>query len=142
MSRKGFGRRTRTSRRRSSAGTVRSSANSNRRKISETLLEFAQPVLDLTPPDATAADVEQRLEVVVLVWNAVVLAQRGQHEFLAGLRTTLESAGTDMPAFIDMLIERKKELFAHDHRLVGEFTVRRAPDGTFTIRAEARSLGR
>lgn len=142
MSRKRSGRRSRASRRHSSSGTVRSAANSNRRKISETLLEFAQPVLDLTPPEATAADVEQRMKVVVLVWNAVVLAQGGQHEFLAGLRTTLKNAGTDMPAFIDMLVERKKELFGYDHRLVGEFSVRRSPDGTFTIRAEARSLAR
>lgn len=145
MSRRRSGRpnsRRSSTRRSSIAGTARSAANSNQRKISATLLEFAQPVLDLTPPDATAEDVEQRLKVVVLVWNTVVVAQAGQHEFLAGLRTTLKNAGTpDMPAFIDMLIDRKKEHFGHDHRLIGEFSVRRATDGTFTIRAEARSLG-
>ena len=44
------------------------------RKISDTLLQFAKPLLDGLGPHATEAHMEQPLRVAWTVWNAVVCA--------------------------------------------------------------------
>jgi hypothetical protein len=117
------------------------SSSSSLRKISDTLVDFAQPMLELAPPDATAADIEQRLRIVVLLWNAVVIDEADpSQDFLSGIRRTVGQAPfPGVPSLIELLIERKQRDFADDRRLIGHFSVRSDPDGGFTIRAEARA---
>jgi hypothetical protein len=42
-----------------------------------------------------------------------------------------------MATFVEQLIFRKRGLFGHDHRLIGEFKLRRK-GGEWILRAEAR----
>ena len=44
------------------------------RKISDTLLRFADPILDVLGPDITEAEMERVLMVAWMAWNAVVYA--------------------------------------------------------------------
>jgi predicted hotdog family 3-hydroxylacyl-ACP dehydratase len=107
------------------------------RKISETFLDFAEPLLDAHGPRATAAQMEQSLQLAFTIWNAVVYEDAaGNRRFIDSVRkhTAHES---ELAAFVEQLIARKRSLFGDDHRLVGEFKLRREGD-EWRLRAEAR----
>ena len=107
------------------------------RKISETFIHFARPLLDAAPPGATEADLEVAVRLAFTVWNAVVYADAvDNHEFLDGIR---EHTGHEpmSVALIEHLIRRKRELFGDDHRLVGAHKFYRQ-GGELRFRAEAR----
>lgn len=111
------------------------------RKISETLMEFAEPVIDMSPEDLSPEEAETMLRLPWLVWNAVVMDGGKGTTYLAQARARLEAAPTQAPgalALFDMLVRRKRELFGQDRRLLGEVSVKRAPDGGLTVRVEAR----
>ncbi len=50
------------------------------RKISETFLHFAEPLLDAHGPRATAAQMEQSLRLAYTIWNAVVYEDAAKEE--------------------------------------------------------------
>lgn len=107
------------------------------RKISDTLLQFAAPLLDGIGPDATLEQMEQSLKIAWTVWNAVVytdVADRGGT--LALLRSSVRR-DPRMEAFVEPLIDRKRTLFGDDGRLIAEYTLFRK-HGELRLRAEAR----
>ena len=107
------------------------------RKISETFLHFADPLLEPLGPRATLDQMEQALKLAFTVWNGVVYDDvNGNTHYLDTLRN---QAGDDreIAALVDRLIARKRKLFGDDHRLVGEFKLIRK-GGEIRLRAEAR----
>ena len=110
------------------------------RKISETLLDYALPLLEQLEASAPPAAVERALELAVMVWNADVLEQTTDADhYLAEIRETIRLSGmTPALATVDALIERRRRLFSDDLRLIGNFTVSTDGDG-LRLRAEARS---
>jgi hypothetical protein len=59
-------------------------------KISDTFLQFAEPLLKAFGPDVTEAQMEQPLMIAWTVWNAVVYAGAGENgEMLEGVRTSM-----------------------------------------------------
>jgi hypothetical protein len=107
------------------------------RKISETFLHFAEPLLEALGPDATDDQMEQSLKIAFTVWNAVVYETvNGDRHFLDMARE-LTSHEPAMVALVDFLIARKHHLFGDDHRLVGEYKFI-YKDGERRLRAEAR----
>ncbi|CAM4327509.1 hypothetical protein G4177_37135 [Corallococcus sp. ZKHCc1 1396] len=115
-------------------------------KISETLLEYAAPVLAQMPPDASRRQQQEALEVIITVWNALVVAQWGQEDLLPGLYRRLEAlpqpGRTAMHAIVDALVERKRQLFQDDLRAVGRWELRVKADGELSLWAEARGPSR
>jgi hypothetical protein len=110
------------------------------RKISETLLDFASPLLELVGDDASAEQVHELLMIAVTVWNAMVMEEwgHGQH-FLDQVRAQLKDPRVGpLGALVEVLIERRRERFAHDLRAIGHFEVRPDPVDRFRIYAEAR----
>jgi hypothetical protein len=106
-------------------------------KISEAFLEFAQPLVESAPPGATEADMEEPLKLAFTVWNAVVYADAVRdHRFLEQVRQ-LTSHDRMMKAVVEQLIQRKRDSFGDDHRLVGEYAFYRK-NGELRFRAEAR----
>lgn len=106
-------------------------------KISDTLLQFAEPLLRAFGPNVTEAQMEQPLMIAWTVWNAVVYADAGENgEMLEGVRSSM-GRDPQLRAFGEVLIERKRTLFADDHRLIGEYNLFRK-DGEIRLRAEAR----
>jgi hypothetical protein len=92
-------------------------------KMSDTLVAFARNALDSLPDDATAAQVETLLLIAMGVWNAVVAGPESTLEDrLWELSRTLQSSSGVPPEHIVRLLrnlaERKRLLFAHDHRIV------------------------
>jgi hypothetical protein len=57
------------------------------RKISETILDFGEPLISQLGPDQDQETVHATFEIVVTVWNCHVLATQrwGQPKFLADL---------------------------------------------------------
>lgn len=105
------------------------------RKISETLLDFARPLLDDLPPDVTPERMHEALKVAVTAWNAVVLtAWEGERDWITETRASLlAQRGTGRDAALrifDALVRRKrKRRFAGDLRAVSDVHVRWAEDG-------------
>jgi hypothetical protein len=107
------------------------------RKISETFLSFAEPLLQELPATGLVRHVENALKVAYAVWNAVVLADAlGEDRYLADARHRM---GIDPAALVlvETLISRKRALFGDDARLIGTYEVRKTGDG-FKVRADAR----
>lgn len=109
----------------------------SKRKISETFLDFAAPLLDPLGAEATEYEMENALKIAFTVWNAVVFdAVRRSSRWVDQVR---DLAGHDphVRALVEQLIARKQNLFGNDHRLVGEYQLYRH-DGELRLRAEAR----
>jgi hypothetical protein len=92
-------------------------------KMSDTLVAFARKELDSLPDDATATQVERLLLIAMGVWNAVVAGPESTLEDrLWKLSRTLQPSSGVPPEQIVRLLrdlaDRKRRLFAHDHRIV------------------------
>lgn len=107
------------------------------RKISETFLSFAEPMLQDLPRKALVPRVEKALMVAYTVWNAVVIADAlGEDRYLEDLRS--RAAGdAGLTTLVETLISRKRTLFGDDTRIIGTYEVRETADG-FNVRADAR----
>ena len=107
------------------------------RKISETFLHFAEPLLSGLGPNATDDQMNEALKIAFVVWNSVVYdTVNGETKLVDQLRQTT-AHDPDMSLFMARLIFRKQKLFGDDHRLVGEFKLTRK-NGEMNLRVEAR----
>lgn len=107
------------------------------KKISETFLEFVDPILSLMPEEARKGDIENVLKIGFTVWNSVVYdTVNGNNEYLDRVRD-LMAGDPASSAFIGMLIDRKRELFANDEWLIGDYRVTWR-QGQLNLWAEAR----
>jgi hypothetical protein len=108
------------------------------RKISETLLDFAEPILAFLGPQASQAELTQALEIAVTIWNAIVLdAVENSSKNLEMVRDALGSHRLENP-IIQTLVDRKRRFFADDMRGISDFQVSMKNDG-LVLRAEARN---
>jgi hypothetical protein len=100
------------------------------RSISETLLDFARPLLEHLPEDTTAAQRADVLRLAVTVWNAIVKDRRERGtRHLGEVRAQLEAAEepgrTVMLSVLEALVARKRLLFEADLRVIGPYAVPR-----------------
>ena len=108
------------------------------RKISETFLDYASPMLQVLPATANTKDIEKILKIAFTVWNAVVFADvKGDEHFLVELRKETSSA-VETEIIINNLIIRKRTLFGNDQRLIGEYRLT-MKKGEFNLQVEART---
>ena len=106
-------------------------------KISETFLEFAEPLLVPLGPRATEHEMNQALQIAFAVWNAVVYeTANGDTHYLEMLQD-LTAGQPDVVALVNHLIERKRHQFGNDQRLVGDFKLT-IQEGELNLRVEAR----
>ncbi len=118
------------------------------RKISETLLEFGDPLLSQLE-DPTVEEFRAALTIVIAVWNVHGLSKTTGHyqsvylEELARVRQRLfdEGAPAIFLAAIDALEARRDSDYGDDPRCVGEWTL--LPDGAggYKFRCDARLPG-
>jgi hypothetical protein len=107
------------------------------RKISETLLRFAAPLLHDLPSEAPEHRAREALRVSFTAWNAVVFADvLNDHRYLDAIRR-LVADKPETALLMEQLIARKRALFADDERLIGNWEVTRTEDG-INLRADAR----
>jgi hypothetical protein len=101
------------------------------RKLSETLLEFARPLVDADPGRIDEHRMRTLLGFAINVWNLVVAEEvRGSANDVAEVRTELapDQIPAEVLAWFDRLVVRKREHFHGDLRLVGNWRVRRGRD--------------
>ena len=107
------------------------------RKISETFLDFAAPILRMMPDNSCEKDIQTALKIAFTVWNAIVLADvNGNHHYLNQI-LTLTSEDPSSGLLVNQLIARKRALFGDDQRLIGEYKVT-LKHGKMNLWAEAR----
>ena len=85
------------------------------RKISETLLDYARPLLEQVDEQTTQSLLEDGLKLAVTIWNAAVLEETtGADHYLAEIRERIRLSGI-RPAIdtVDALIKRRRRVFAH-----------------------------
>jgi len=116
---------------------ARTHAKFSNRKISETFLDFAEPLLAPLGAEATEHEMEEALQIAFTVWNAVVFdAVDCSSRWVDQLRD-LAGHDPDVRPIIEQLVARKQTLFGNDHRLIGEYRLHRH-HGELRLRAEAR----
>lgn len=99
------------------------------RKISETFLDFAAPLLAVMPDDATEASIEKTLTIAYVVWNGTVLDDiNGNGYHMSQLKERMAHAPV-LAALVRELASRKRTVFADDQRLIGEYKVTRKRGG-------------
>jgi len=107
------------------------------KKISETFLDFAFPLIDTIGKDITKHHVEQVLQIAYTVWNAIVIdAVKGNNDYVSMIRETMMEDPMSS-SMIEQMISRKKEIFSGDLRMIGEYRVFQK-NGEWRLRADAR----
>jgi hypothetical protein len=96
--------------------------------MADVLVEFVRPVLELAPGPLTAQRLRTLLHTATACWNAAVHEQRPDSPAsVASLREFhdgLSRAPSGVRGMTDALLARKRELFAHDQRLVASVEVK------------------
>ena len=111
------------------------------RQISETIVDFGEPLIHQLDSDQPYEVVRSTFEIVVLVWNAHVMAMPrwGQPRHLAELHARLQDPHLPAPMVeaFKSLSQRRAERFATDARAVGEWSVTHKA-GQWRFRCDAR----
>jgi len=107
--------------------------------MSDTLVEFAQPLLELLPDDPGIAMMQNVLSLGMLLWNCFVLEASPSHddrkeagELRAHVLATANRSGVPRDLMADLLeelAERKRTLYPDDRRLIAGIDVRPDCDG-------------
>ncbi len=107
------------------------------RKISETFLHFAEPLLHDLDSETPEQRAQVALELSFVAWNAVIFADvLNDHRHLDEIRR-LMAAKPETAVLMERLIARKRSLFADDQRMIGTWEVTRTEDG-INLRTDAR----
>ena len=107
------------------------------RKISETFLDFASPLVGMMPDDASTASIQRVLKIACAVWNAMIFEDvKGNDHYMVWIRE-LMAKDPVLDVLATELISRKRTLFSDDIRLIGDYRVTRK-HGELTLWAEAR----
>ncbi len=108
------------------------------RKISETFLDFAGPLIEAAGGEATKDQIEQILKIAFTVWNSVVL-DVVDHDGHHVTRLKQCFAGDALSTvLVEQMIARKKATFNDDLRLIGYYGIMKK-HGEYYLQAEARA---
>lgn len=112
------------------------------RKISETILDFGEPLFTWFTEPPPEDVFRNALKIVITVWNAHVMALPlwGAPEHVVRLSEILfgSSAPEGMRGVLEALYDRRRERFADDPRAIGEWDIIRDDTGGYRVRCDAR----
>jgi len=107
------------------------------KKISETFLEFAAPLLADLPSEDREIKARYALIMAFTAWNAVIFADVLNDSRYVDQIRGLDASRPETRQMIDAMMARKRALFAEDDRMIGTWEVTRTEDG-INLRADAR----
>ena len=107
------------------------------RKISETFLDFAGPIIQDLPSEAPEHRARQALQVAFAAWNAVIFADVLKDSGYIDQIRHLTAGNPEAGLLVEQMMARKREFFADDERMIGDWEVTRTADG-INVRADAR----
>lgn len=123
-------------------GSMDKFKNESHDKISETLINFALPLLELVDEETSQRQLTHAFMLVVTVWNAVVESEVNKDSsYLDELRTPLvkEDFGDYALSMVEALISRKKELYPNDLRMISDYSLK-YDAGELHVEAVATSI--
>ncbi len=109
------------------------------RKISETLIDFAEPIIKMIDKNTTQEQIKQGFVLAVTVWNSLVFeVVKNDTSYVEKLRDSI-SGMDDKEGVVMMeeLIIRKRKMFNNDLRAIGDYSITYS-DGNLNVKAEAR----
>lgn len=93
------------------------------RKISETLIDFAQPFLVHVDKTTSQETIQQGFHIAVTIWNVVVLDKVNGNSDLQNLMRKQLGERWQSDPLINTLVNRRLKEFSDDMRLVSEHQV-------------------
>jgi hypothetical protein len=106
------------------------------RKISETFLDFAAPLLNDLAGDAPEIPARNALIVCFTAWNAVIFSDVLKDDYFIEEVQRLTTGKPEAALLLEQMMTRKRKLFAKDTRLIGNWEVTRTTGG-INLHAEA-----
>lgn len=94
--------------------------------MSETLVDFAEPLLSKLPEGAGAAEWGEVLHIATLVWNGIVVSFP-KDKLVADLKQGV-GPDSDVEGLVEELAQRKVARFSHDLRFVFDVRTYEAGD--------------
>lgn len=115
-------------------------------KISATIVEFGQPLIEQLPPAPSRELCEKTFQLIVLIWNAHVFERFwDQPQHLVDLADTLRNAVAEgalpidaLEAFEMLSARRQESRFVNDPRAVGHWELRETSAREWNLRCDAR----
>ncbi len=99
------------------------------RKISETLLDFAQPFVAQVDSRMPQERIRQGFDIAVTIWNAFVMDRvNGNSDYQAMMQKQIGTQWQQNP-LIRALVDRRMKHFSDDMRLIAEHRVSFDPGG-------------
>lgn len=112
-------------------------------KMSEVLLDFAQPLLEALPPDADAVQWKLRLQFAALIWNQIVVQEgHTDEDVIPELARSSGMPEQGLRAIEQLLIQRKRTLYPHDDRLIVDVETQDMEDGRVHVMAASLIPGK
>lgn len=106
------------------------------RKISETIIDFAQPMLAQVDSTTSQESIRQGFMIAVTIWNVFVMDRvNGNSDYQTLMRKHLGAQWEANPV-IKALVERRLKNFADDMRCISDHHVSFNADG-YNLRATA-----
>jgi hypothetical protein len=111
------------------------------RKISETLIDFAQPIIEIIDEDTTEEQIKMGFVLVVTVWNSLVFeVVKNDPSYVETLWEAIsEMEVEDGAAIVEALIARKRKKFKDDLRAIADHSISYSC-GHLNVKAEARLI--
>ncbi|VAX35069.1 hypothetical protein MNBD_UNCLBAC01-132 [hydrothermal vent metagenome] len=105
------------------------------RKMSEIILEFAEPLLDVA---SHYREQENSIYFAIMVWNMSLCSKRNQKEDIQNLINTIcdtkeKLVIKDMKCFIEQLLKRKKKYFAQENRFIKDYHIKEGKNGDISL---------
>ncbi len=99
-------------------------------RMSEILLDFAEPLLGMCE---SFQDYRVAVDIAALAWNVAVLPRdEGRRLFDEAIKSLPDGDGKTrrfMMVGVQTLVERKRRLYGHIDRFIGDYYLADAPDG-------------
>jgi len=97
-------------------------------KLSDVLMDFAAPLLDMIPGEPSAEFVQAALGLAMVAWNLPLLKERGNagqfDELRQDLQRTLDTAPPAAGAMLERMMRERGKKYAADARLITDFKVK------------------
>lgn len=97
-------------------------------KLSDVLMDFAAPLLDMIPGEPTTEFVQAALGLAMVAWNLPLLKEHGNagefDQLRLDLQRTLDTAPPAAGAMLDRMMRERSQKYAADPRLITNFKVK------------------
>lgn len=115
-------------------------------KMSEVLIDFAQPLVEALPPDADAQMWKLRLQFAALVWNQIVAQERhidqAPEDAIPALARSSGIPERELRTIEQLLIQRKRTLYPHEDRLIADVEIQAMEGGGVYVMAASLIPGK